>query len=365
MDSKVNLFLMPGHSGLKGRRSIRHGTTWLWWLGRLSPDAQAAWEDIEPRSITGDPKHLADQLTKTGSSSATERRVFKSLLGVASKKRTNLEAARLIKRVRVRHFDNTVDAVAGRDCTLLLRLEAPSVGNDLWIELQTIASRYRISGGTLDLPELLSELRNKYKLKDHPNFRAAWQSVNQRSLSNCNAVHSVAGQDTLVVFADSDMDGVKNAKPRHVTAVVGDSGTGKSSLVKSDTRTMPAQTGPAKSAPDFGPNVTIFDPSTSDSVIQAKLDSISTEGEFSENRHAVFFKPGTYAVNYQVGYYASIPGLGLSPDSVVINGGLRAEGRIKPGKQTDSALVNFWRSVENLSITPDGGSTRWAVSQAS
>jgi putative ribosome biogenesis GTPase RsgA len=59
-----------------------------------------------------------------------------------------------------------------------------------------------------------------------------WQSVNQRSLSNCNAVHSVSGQDTLVVFADSDMDELKNAKPRHVTAVVGDSGTGKSSLVK-------------------------------------------------------------------------------------------------------------------------------------
>jgi hypothetical protein len=111
--------------------------------------------------------------------------------------------------------------------------------------------------------------------------------------------------------------------------------------------------------------VTIFDPSTPDSVVQAKLDSISTEGEFSSNRHAVLLKPGTYTVNSQVGYYTSIAGLGLSPDSVVINGGLRAEGRIKPGRQTDSALVNFWRSVENLSITPEGGSTRWAVSQAS
>jgi hypothetical protein len=126
-----------------------------------------------------------------------------------------------------------------------------------------------------------------------------------------------------------------------------------------------AQTGSAQTTPYFGPNVTIFDPSTPDSVIQATLDSISTESEFSENRHAVFFKPGTYAVNSQVGYYTSIAGLGLSPDSVVINGGLRAEGRIHPGKQTDSALVNFWRSVENLSVTPEGGSTRWAVSQAS
>ena len=128
---------------------------------------------------------------------------------------------------------------------------------------------------------------------------------------------------------------------------------------------MAAQTGPAKYTPNFGPNVTIFDPNTPDSVVQAKLDSISTEDEFSSTRHAVLFKPGTYTVNSQVGYYTSIAGLGLSPDSVVINGGLRAEGRIHPGKQTDSALVNFWRSVENLSVTPEGGSTRWAVSQAS
>jgi len=33
----VNLFLMPGHSGLKGRRSIRHGTTWLWWWDVYRP----------------------------------------------------------------------------------------------------------------------------------------------------------------------------------------------------------------------------------------------------------------------------------------------------------------------------------------
>jgi len=203
-------------------------------VGRMSPDVQTAWDDIEPRSITGDPKHLADQLTRTGSSSALERRLFKSLAGTPSKKRTTLETARVLKQLRVRHFDNTIDTVAGRDCTLLLRFESPAIGKDLWVDLQTIASRYRISGGTLDLPELLSELRNKYKLKDHPNFRAAWQSVNQRSVSNCNAVHSVAGQDTLVVFSDPDKDALKNAKQRHVTAVIGDSGTGKSSLVKAD-----------------------------------------------------------------------------------------------------------------------------------
>ena len=53
------------------------------------------------------------------------------------------------------------------------------------------------------------------------------------------------------------------------------------------------------------------------------------------------------------------------PGDVVVNGGLRVEGRIDWSAGTDSALINFWRSVENLSIVPTGGTTRWAVSQAS
>ena len=54
-----------------GPVSTEHGTIWLWqW--KVNPNVQTAWEDIEHRSITGDPKHLADQLTKAGSSSAIE-----------------------------------------------------------------------------------------------------------------------------------------------------------------------------------------------------------------------------------------------------------------------------------------------------
>lgn len=117
-------------------------------------------------------------------------------------------------------------------------------------------------------------------------------------------------------------------------------------------------------APDFGPNVLIFDPGMPSSQIQTALDAISTETEFGVGRHAVLFKPGIYAVDAQVGYYTSVAGLGRLPDDVVINGGLRVEGRINSDNTTDSALTNFWRSIENLSITPAGGTTRWAVSQA-
>jgi hypothetical protein len=126
--------------------------------------------------------------------------------------------------------------------------------------------------------------------------------------------------------------------------------------------------GACAAQPDFGPNVLIFDPATPAATIQSALDAIAKEAEFSAGRHAVFFKPGTYAVDSQIGYYTTAAGLGLRPDDVVIKGGLRVEGQINapgdPSGQKDSSLINFWRSVENLSVTPTGGATRWAVSQA-
>jgi hypothetical protein len=116
-------------------------------------------------------------------------------------------------------------------------------------------------------------------------------------------------------------------------------------------------------APDFGPNVTIFDPATPVAKIQSTLDSIFASQETSEfgaARYALFFKPGEYHVDARIGFYTQVSGLGLSPDDVVINGGIRADARWRKG----NATVNFWRDVENMSIVPAGGFERWAVSQA-
>ena len=38
--------------------------------------------------------------------------------------------------------------------------------------------------------------------------------------------------------------------------------------------------------------------------------------QFSENRIAHLFKPGTYAINDNVGFYTSVQGLGLNPTDV-------------------------------------------------
>src|ERR1700674_1223043 len=85
---------------------------------------------------------------------------------------------------------------------------------------------------------------------------------------------------------------------------------------------------PSRTTPDFGPNVTIFDPATPAATIQSRLDSIfasQESSEFGAARYALLFKPGTYDVDARIGFYTQVSGLGLSPTDVVINGGMRAD----------------------------------------
>ena len=50
-------------------------------------------------------------------------------------------------------------------------------------------------------------------------------------------------------------------------------------------------------APDFGPNVVIFDPTMPQSQIQAAVDAVAAQqvsNQFGTQRYALLFEPGTY-----------------------------------------------------------------------
>jgi hypothetical protein len=126
--------------------------------------------------------------------------------------------------------------------------------------------------------------------------------------------------------------------------------------------------------PSFGSNVLIFNPSMTQASIQAAVDAVAAQqlhNEFGTQRYALLFEPGTYGsaaspLNFQVGYYTSVAGLGLSPNDVVINGSIDVYNQcISSGC---FALVNFWRSLSNLTINVNHSyctpSEFWAVSQA-
>jgi len=116
----------------------------------------------------------------------------------------------------------------------------------------------------------------------------------------------------------------------------------------------------------FGQQVFVFESKMNMKEIQAIIDTIykhqsGSKNEFSTNRYALFFKPGTYNLDIKVGYYMQVYGLGKSPDEVVIVGAVRSNSTTKEGH----VLTNFWRSAENLTVIPTVDSTNiWGVSQA-
>lgn len=133
---------------------------------------------------------------------------------------------------------------------------------------------------------------------------------------------------------------------------------------------------------DLGPNVTIIDPSMTTAQIESIMDTLADQqrdAEMTEERHAVLFMPGTYGsvgdpLHTEVGYYTEVAGLGAQPTDVDITGTIEVFNRClnAPGEADNCiALVNFWRTLGNLSLTVETGardcrtgSNFWAVSQA-
>jgi hypothetical protein len=152
-------------------------------------------------------------------------------------------------------------------------------------------------------------------------------------------------------------------------------------LVVAGTSTATAHPAPPPPGPaGFGPNVLIFDPSMPQGDIQASLDAVAAQqvsNQFGSQRYALLFKPGNYGtaqnpLNFQVGYYTEVAGLGLNPRDTVINGTVDVFNQCDSGGCV--ALNNFWRSLSNLTIdvaNPSSGPYSgcyngefWAVSQA-
>lgn len=116
----------------------------------------------------------------------------------------------------------------------------------------------------------------------------------------------------------------------------------------------------------LGPNVYVFDPTMNSADIQKFASDIFKKMEanqFGTERYALLFKPGKYDVTFNVGFYTHVAGLGQNPDDVQINGGVNVNAEWLGNA---NATCNFWRTIENLAITPSStkGNTIIAVSQA-
>jgi len=148
------------------------------------------------------------------------------------------ETIELIRRLYVlptdlqfAHSDDETQAVA--QCRRLLTSGRDDEAQALWKELINVAKEARLRNGTITIPSLLSVLRGQFGLRHHPDFERDWET-----LFNITADHKVRIETELpsgyAVPRTAEKASLQAAVTDHpVTVIFGESGSGKSALVKS------------------------------------------------------------------------------------------------------------------------------------
>jgi energy-coupling factor transporter ATP-binding protein EcfA2 len=191
-----------------------------------------AWRELK-NACSGSDTTLALSRIRSNTS---QSRVFDSVQkpGGASDE----ETIELIRRLHVLPTDlqfavseNETQAIA--QCRRLLASGRDDEAQDLWKRLITVAKEVRLRSGTITVPDLLSLLRRQFGLRHHPDFERDWET-----LSNITADHKArietelpSGYAVPRTAEKASLQAVVAENP--VTVVYGESGSGKSALVKS------------------------------------------------------------------------------------------------------------------------------------
>lgn len=148
------------------------------------------------------------------------------------------ETIELIRRLHVlptdlqfAHSDNETQAIA--QCRRLLASGCDDEAQALWKGLNNVAKEVRLRSGTITVPDLLSLLRGQFGLRHHPDFERDWET-----LFHITADHKARIETEFpsgyAVPRTAEKSSLQAAVADHpVTVVFGESGSGKSALVKS------------------------------------------------------------------------------------------------------------------------------------
>jgi len=200
------------------------------------PAFQAAWSDIKKACLGGNSGLALARIRST----ANRRRTIESIrtpiehLGSAVR---DEEIAALIRCMEVVPLgfdlsgsDDEERAIA--QCRSLLASGELSDASHLWKKLVSKARDSRLGHGTITLAALWSELRTQFALKDHPDFAASWRTL--ISFTADYRANVETALPTGVSFARAEESKLAGLiANERVVLLFGDSGIGKSALVKS------------------------------------------------------------------------------------------------------------------------------------
>jgi hypothetical protein len=199
------------------------------------PAFEPIWADVK-NWAAGDSDVALRRIGET----AKHRKVFASIRNpVRTRKRTvrDTELVSFVRRLEVMATDfdlanseNRRTAV-GR-CRTLINGGGLADGRRLWKALVDAARDARLGHGTIELAKLVSDLARDFDLKDHPSYESSWRSLEAATASHKNKIEvTLPGGFAIARQTDAAVVSALIAQEK-VTVLYGESGCGKSALVK-------------------------------------------------------------------------------------------------------------------------------------
>lgn len=148
------------------------------------------------------------------------------------------ETIELIRRLHVlptdfqfAHSDTESQAIA--QCRRLLAFSREDEAQSLWKELINVAKEVRLRSGTITVPGLLSLLRRQFGLRHHPDFEGDWETLSKITTDHKARIETELPSGYAVPPTAEKASLQMAVADNPVTVVFGESGSGKSALVKS------------------------------------------------------------------------------------------------------------------------------------
>jgi hypothetical protein len=229
--------------GLDGGPFVRERDYWGIITAPHSPKIRSAINGLIEDARKQPPGALANRVDEEREPSPIKRDLFQSLAcpsdlaNLAGSPSLSEDITGLLSRFVFWEcdFDNspsTSETVAITLCQQCLRDEAREQASELWEAILRFSHEVRVKGGIIDLQKLLSEVRERFRLKAHPSFAEAWERIRSRSVSAARSVRmDLAGHPPIQREALANK--IKETVGRSRTSfLVGGSGTGKSALAR-------------------------------------------------------------------------------------------------------------------------------------
>lgn len=200
-----------------------------------NPEFNEAWREVKNACSEDDKALTLSRIRAT----PRQSRVFDSVqMPGGTSKGSDDETIALIRCLHVLPTDlqlaySETENQAIAQCRRLLASGTSGDANELWQTLTAVATDVRLRKGTVTIHTLLSQLRGKFELLDHPDYARDWET-----LATITADHRARIETELpsgyAVPRLADKTALQKAVAENaVTVVFGESGAGKSALVKS------------------------------------------------------------------------------------------------------------------------------------